>query len=196
MPSSVRISSLSYWRHLHRIATIRPVSQLQSKRRSEFWDRSKSNFRWPMLRRSTLYNEVLQPAIAMADNFAKSKSPPADLDKFYSAVAEFIGHYQQAKWPFADKQHEIESLLTTAIAVNPKVAKYYTSRGVARISSRRRMWKRTGRCDRSRKARRKFAGRLRATRSRADLPFTATAHARSAPCRSGPGSRKLQHVGR
>ena len=81
-----------------------------------------------------LHSEILQPALAMADNFAKSKSPPADLDKFYAGVAEFIGHYQQAKWPFADKQQEIESLLTKAIELNPKVAKYYTSRGVARIS--------------------------------------------------------------
>ena len=70
----------------------------------------------------------------LADTFANSKSPPAELDKFYAGVAEFIGHYQQAKWPFADKQKEIESLLTKAIAVNPKVAKYYTSRGIARIS--------------------------------------------------------------
>ena len=68
-----------------------------------------------------LYNEVLQPALALADSLAKSKSPPADLDKFYAGVAELIGHYQQAKWPFADKQKEIESLLTKAIAVNPKV---------------------------------------------------------------------------
>ena len=81
-----------------------------------------------------LYNEILQPAPALADTFANSKSPPAELDKFYAGVAEFIGHYQQAKWPFADKQKEIESLLTKAIAVNPKVAKYYTSRGIARIS--------------------------------------------------------------
>jgi serine/threonine protein kinase len=81
-----------------------------------------------------LYNEILQPALALADNLAKSKSPPANLDQFYAATAEFIGHYQQAKWPFADKQKEIESLLTKAITLNPKIAKYYTSRGVARIS--------------------------------------------------------------
>ncbi len=81
-----------------------------------------------------LYQEILQPALALADNLAKGKSPPANLDQFYAAAAEFIGHYQQAKWPFADKQKEIESLLTKAIALNPKVAKYYTSRGVARIS--------------------------------------------------------------
>jgi hypothetical protein len=82
----------------------------------------------------SIYNDVLKPAIAMADGEANLKSPYADLDKFYAAGAEFINHYQQAKWPFADKQHEIEKLLTTAIKLNPKAAKYYTSRGVARIS--------------------------------------------------------------
>ena len=133
MPSLVRISSLFCSRHLHRIATIPPVSQSRSKRHSEFWGLSKNNFPWPM-QAVKLYIEILQPALALADNLAKSKSPPADLDKFYAGVAEFIGHYQQAKWPFADKQKEIESLLTKAIAVNPKVAKYYTSRGIARIS--------------------------------------------------------------
>jgi serine/threonine protein kinase len=81
-----------------------------------------------------LYKVILQPGLALADNLAKSKSPPANLDQFYAAAAEFIGHYQQAKWPFADKQKEIESLLTKAIALNPKIAKYYTSRGIARIS--------------------------------------------------------------
>ena len=65
---------------------------------------------------------------------ANSKSPPAELDKFYAAAADFINHYQQAKWPFADKQHEIEKLLTSAIKLNPKVPKHFTSRGVARIS--------------------------------------------------------------
>ncbi|HEY2882745.1 MAG TPA: tetratricopeptide repeat protein, partial [Pirellulales bacterium] len=81
-----------------------------------------------------LYKQILQPALALADGLAAGKSPPADLDKFYAAAAEFIGHYQQAKWPFTDKQKEIESLFTKAIALNPKIAKYFTSRGVARIS--------------------------------------------------------------
>jgi len=82
-----------------------------------------------------LYTEVIQPALALADGLAAGKSPPADLDQFYAAVAEFIGHYQRVtKWPFADKQAEIEKLTSAAIKLNPKVAKYYTTRGVARIS--------------------------------------------------------------
>jgi serine/threonine protein kinase len=81
-----------------------------------------------------LYKDVIVPALGMADAQSGAKSPPADLDKFYAAVAELIGHYQRASWPFGDKQPEIEKLLTKAIKLNPKVAKYYTSRGVARIS--------------------------------------------------------------
>ncbi|HTQ37557.1 MAG TPA: protein kinase, partial [Pirellulales bacterium] len=83
----------------------------------------------------TLYTEVIQPALALADGLAAVKSPPAELDKFYAAVAEFVSHYQRAtKWPFTDKQAEIEKLTSAAITLNPKVAKYYTTRGVARIS--------------------------------------------------------------
>jgi serine/threonine protein kinase len=82
-----------------------------------------------------LYSEIVQPALVMADTLAASKQPPADLDKFYSAVAEYIYHYKRVpKWPFADKQAEIEKLTSEAIKLNPKVAKYYTTRGVARIS--------------------------------------------------------------
>ncbi len=82
----------------------------------------------------TIYNEVLKPAIDLADAQANSKSPHAGLDKFYAVAADFINHYQQAKWPFPDKQREIEKLLTAAIKLNPKVPKHFTSRGVARIS--------------------------------------------------------------
>ena len=82
----------------------------------------------------TLFKEVTQPALVMADAQAAAKSPPADLDKLYAAAADFISHYQRATWPFPDKQLELEKLLTNAIARNSKVAKYYTSRGVARVS--------------------------------------------------------------
>ncbi len=82
----------------------------------------------------TLFKEVTQPALADADAQAASKTPPADLDKLYATAADFISHYQRATWPFADKQIELEKLLTKAIARNPKVAKYYTTRGVARVS--------------------------------------------------------------
>ncbi|HZZ29975.1 MAG TPA: serine/threonine-protein kinase [Pirellulales bacterium] len=83
----------------------------------------------------TIYTEVLQPALGVADGLAAGKSPPAELDKFYAAAAEFVKHYQRAtKWPFTDRQAEIEKLVSTAIKLNPKVAKYYTERGVARIS--------------------------------------------------------------
>jgi serine/threonine protein kinase len=81
-----------------------------------------------------LYNEILKPAIALADAQTASKTSPSDLDQFYAAAAEFIKHYQRATWPFADKQQEIEKLLTAAIKINPKAPKYFTARGAARIS--------------------------------------------------------------
>ncbi|HEY2827680.1 MAG TPA: hypothetical protein VGJ04_08780, partial [Pirellulales bacterium] len=82
-----------------------------------------------------LCTEVIQPALAIADTLAAGKSPPAELDQFYAALAEFVSHYQRVtKWPFADRQAEIEKLISAAIKLNPKVAKYYTTRGVARIS--------------------------------------------------------------
>ena len=82
-----------------------------------------------------LYSDVIQPAVALADGLAAGKSPPAELDQFYAVVAEFISHYQRVtKWPFADRQAEIEKMTSAAIKLNPKVAKYYTTRGVARIS--------------------------------------------------------------
>lgn len=81
-----------------------------------------------------IYKQVLQPVLALADGLATGKTPPAELDKFYEATAEFIKHYQRAKWPFADKQKEIETLISKAIKLNGKVAKYYTTRGVARVS--------------------------------------------------------------
>ncbi len=82
-----------------------------------------------------LYTDLIQPALALADGLAAGKSAPPELDQFYAAVAEFISHYQRVpKWPFADKQTEIEKLTSTAIKLNPKVAKYYTTRGIARIS--------------------------------------------------------------
>lgn len=81
-----------------------------------------------------VYSQVVKPALELADAQAAGKSPPADLDKFYAEAADFITHYKRAAWPFADKQAEAELLLTKAITLNPKVAKYYTSRGAARIS--------------------------------------------------------------
>jgi serine/threonine protein kinase/tetratricopeptide (TPR) repeat protein len=79
-----------------------------------------------------IYEEVTQPGLALAETL---KVPPPDTDTFYAAAAEFINHYQRVpKWPFADKQVEQERLLTLAIKLNSKVAKYYTSRGVARVS--------------------------------------------------------------
>jgi hypothetical protein len=82
----------------------------------------------------TLYKDILQPAIALADGLGAKKPPPPDLDTFYAAIAEFIRHYQRAAWPFTEKQKEIESLWSKAIKLNPKVANYFTKRGVARIS--------------------------------------------------------------
>ncbi|HEY2882315.1 MAG TPA: protein kinase [Pirellulales bacterium] len=83
------------------------------------------------------FKAVLKPALAIADSQAAAKTPPPELDKFYATAAEFIGHYQRANWKTVgidDKQAEIEKLLTQAIKLNSKVAKYYTTRGVARIS--------------------------------------------------------------
>ncbi len=81
-----------------------------------------------------LFKEVMEPALAMADAQVAGELPPSDVDKVYASAADFISHYQRATWPFADKQVELEQLLTKAIVRNPKVAKYYTSRGVVRVS--------------------------------------------------------------
>ncbi|MCC7087324.1 MAG: serine/threonine protein kinase [Pirellulales bacterium] len=81
------------------------------------------------------YRQVIQPAQGIADRLVAANKA-SEIDGFYSAVAEFIGHYKRAVWPFSEKEAEIEKLLSQAIAINPNIPKYFTARGVARVSQR------------------------------------------------------------